>query len=445
MRHLVAIFTAIFLSISAHADNILIENVTVITMDGGKVLKNATVAINNDKITMLAGSDELSWLDQWRTDETHNNDPIVIDGTGKFLFPGLAEMHGHLPFNSASSQDTKDTLFLYLAGGVTTVRGMLGDPEQFEMRAAITAGEIAGPTLYLAAPSLNGNTVTSPADGVAKVKSYHVAGYDLLKIHPGLTRAEYDAIAKIANSLGMPFGGHVPADVGLERALEAGQISLDHMDGYIIWMDGDKRIWTAQELKRAVDITKASGTWIVPTQALFNTFYSGDSSHDLLSKPVIASLLARPENAYVPKSQLARWKRIAQAATPNPIAVQNRQSLLKVFADANVNIAMGSDAPQTFSVPGFSIWREIEVMVEAGLTPDQILSIGTKAAGSHFQDKAKFGTISIGSRADLLLLSADPRLDAKNLFKQTGVIAAGRWYSRETIDKNLAAIANRHQ
>jgi len=436
MRQFIGAIAAIFLSISVSAENIYIHNVTVLTMEDGAVLENVTVAISGNEIVSIGGPSEtmrFRHLDH------------QIDGTGKFLVPGLAEMHGHLPSSSVNSQQTKDTLFLYLAGGVTTVRGMLGHPVQFEMRKAIEAGEIAGPMLYLAAPSLNGNTVSSPEDGIEKAKRYHAAGYDLLKIHPGLTRAEYDAIAETAMALNMPFGGHVPAEVGLERALEAGQISLDHMDGYIIWLDGDKRIWNAQDLKRAVDITKKSGTWIVPTQALFNTFYSGDGSHERLSDATITALLARQENAYVSKRQLARWERIARSARPNPVAVQNRQALLKAFADADVNIAMGSDAPQTFSVPGFSIWRDIEVMVEAGLTPEQILIIGTKAAGLYFSDKDTFGTVKVGSRADLLLLNADPREDAANLFEPVAVIAAGRFYSRAAIDNRLKEIAARNK
>jgi len=434
MRLFIGVITAILCALPASADT-LIRNVTAITMDKTKIIENAFVLISEDRIRYIGDVEPRFEMEP----------ELIIDGTGKFLVPGLAEMHGHLPSSGVDAQQTKDTLFLYLAGGVTTVRGMLGDPVQFEMRDAIKAGEIAGPTLYLAAPSLNGNTVSSPEDGAEKARRYHAAGYDLLKIHPGLTRAEYDAIATTANSLNMPFGGHVPADVGIERAFAVGQISLDHMDGYITWLGGDKRIWGAEDPKRAVYATKASGTWIVPTQELFNTFYSGGHRGEPIAQQKLEALKARPENVYVPKAQSARWARTAKAARPNSTVIANRQALLKAFADAGVNIAMGSDAPQTYSVPGFSIWREIEVMVEAGLTPAQIMDIGTNAAGRYFKDKDTFGTITVGSRADLLLLDADPRLDAANLFKQAGVMAGGRWYSREMIDTRLADIAAQHR
>ena len=302
----------------------------------------------------------------------------------------------------------------------------------------------SGPTLYLAAPSLNGNTVSSVEEAVEKTRAYAAEGWDLQKIHPGLSRAEYDAMAETANALDYPFGGHVPADVGIERALEAGQISIDHMDGYIEWLNGESHELTEEELERATAITLESGTWVVPTQALFNTFYSGYGGGKAMSAAEIAMLKGRAENAYVPKEQLAQWVNTAQNARPNALVIANRQKLLKAFADAGVNLAMGSDAPQTFSVPGFSIWREIDVMAEAGLSPEQILDIGTAAPGRYFADKDSFGVIEAGARADLILLDADPRLDALNLKKQAGVMAAGRWYSREDIDKRLAAIAARY-
>jgi len=435
MRFLIAaLCTAVFATI-ASAENIYINNVTVLSMDGETVHAKATVVVSGNRILSVGDPKDavvFRHLDH------------QIDGTGKYLIPGLAEMHGHLPASGWDKDRTEETLFLYLAGGVTTVRGMLGGPVQFELREKIKAGQIAGPTLYLAAPSLNGRSVSSPEEGEQKLRLYASQGWDLQKIHPGLSLPEYDAIAHAANELGFPFGGHVPADVGIERALEAGQISIDHMDGYLEWLGGYTKELTEEDFARAVAITKASGTWIVPTQELFNTFYSHGDGYPVLTDEQVKALLARPENAYVARAMLARWEQTARSATPNPVASQNRQRLLKAFADGGVNLALGSDAPQTFSVPGFSIWREIEVMVEAGLTPAQILEMATAAPGRYFKDKDTFGTVTVGARADLILLDANPREDAMNLTKQAGVVAAGHWYSREAIDARLSEIAARH-
>ena len=399
------------------------KSATVITMDGDSVLANTDVRVDGDRIIMIASSIE----------------PIdgetVVDARGKYLIPGLAELHGHLPTGAPENEIVQQTLFLYLAGGVTTVRGMLGHPAQFEAREAIKQGQIAGPTLYLAAPSLNGNSVSSVADGIAKVKRYHADGWDLLKIHPGLTRDEYDAIAATANSLGLPFGGHVPADVGIKRALEVKQTSIDHIDGFLEYVDGGTRVLTDNDLKRIVDLYSShEPSWLVPTQALFGILISGGDAE---------ALQAREENKYMTPSVRANWaRRIASInQNPNIYAHQNRQKVLKALHDEGARIAMGSDAPQLYSVPGFSIWREVETMLDAGISSSDILAIATRNAGDYFADKDQFGRIVEGARADLVLLDADPRVDATNLFKQSGVMAGGLWYSRADIDKRLAEIA----
>ncbi len=412
-------------SMTAQAENTVINNTTVLTMDNDKTLSGATVVIVDDRITYAGPAADAP------IPRSVDN---VIGGTGKFLMPGLAEMHGHLPSSGWSRERQERILFLYLAGGVTTVRGMLGDPVQFELRKEISAGTMDGPVLYLAAPSMNGNSVSSPADGRAKIRRYAAQGWDLQKIHPGLTRAEYDAIADEANKLNFPFGGHVPADVGIERALEAGQISIDHMDGYLQMVDGDKREMTDDDFAKMIEITKRSGSWVVPTHELFNVLIGGGD---------VAALSVRPENRYLTSDALASYQRRAANAnaSANALAVKNRNRLLKVLADAEVNLALGSDAPQLFSVPGFSIWREIQSMQAAGLTAAQILKSGTSAPGRYFADKDKFGTISVGSRADLILLNDNPYENIEAVFDQTGVVAAGKWYSRADIDTRLDAIA----
>lgn len=424
MRSIFLVLFTLF-SLSAHAESTVFNNVTVLTMDNGKVFSGATVVVVDDRITYVGEAAGVL------IPSTIN---ITIDGTGKFLMPGLAEMHGHLPSTNWSQERQERILFLYLAGGVTTVRGMLGDPVQFELRKEITAGTMDGPTLYLAAPSMNGNSVSSPAEGREKIRRYAAQGWDLQKIHPGLTRAEYDAIADEANKLNFPFGGHVPADVGLERAATVGQISMDHMDGYLQMAEGDRRALTGADFAKMIKITKDSGTWVVPTQELFNVLIGGGD---------VAALTARPENRYLTPDTLASYqRRTANAnANANTLAVENRNRLLKALADADVNLALGSDAPQLFSVPGFSIWREIESMRDAGLTAAQILKSGTNAPGRYFADKDTFGTVTEGARADLILLNGNPLEAIENVFDQVGVMAAGRWYSREAIDARLEKIA----
>jgi len=428
MRLLTVLF--VFIACAPASAQTLIENVTVLTMDGSSVLKNRSVLIEGDRITYVgtpAGTPRFEKMD------------AVIDGTGKFLTPGLAEMHGHLPSAAAASRETNETLFLYLAGGVTTVRGMLGNPVQFEMREAITAGTLDGPTLYLAAPSLNGNTVPTAERGVELVRQYHADGYDLLKIHPGISQPNYAAIADEANKLGIPFGGHVPADVGVEFALQKGQISLDHMDGFIRYVNAIDHPITEKELAAIVRLYKRyEPSWIVPTQALFRILIAGGDGE---------ALALRPENKYMSPGVRASWaQRIKTAGNPDYKYVpENRNKALRALADGGARIVMGSDAPQLYSVPGFSLKREVEELIVAGFAAEEILKIATANAGEYFADKDTFGVIKAGARADLLLLNSDPREDALNLFDQEAVIAAGKLYTRETIDARLVEIANSNE
>lgn len=429
MRFLTLILLTVSLSWTASADT-LFSGVTAITMDGQKVVENAFVYIKDGRIVYV-GTSNTGYKPTAKTQ--------IIDAEGKFLMPGMVEMHGHLPQAAARSQQAQDTLFLYLAGGATTVRGMLGNPVQFDMRSAVNNGEIAGPTLYLAAPSLNGNSVSSVEDGIAKVKKYKQDGWDLLKIHPGLSLPEYDAIADTANSIGMPFGGHVPEDVGIKRVLEKKQTSIDHMDGFMQLLGGYSHKLSDAEIQQGVDLyNNIYRSWIVPTQPLFGLLLGGGDA---------SALAARPENKYMPSNTRATWQRRLTDINgrANEYAKDNRNRMLLALYKNGAKIAMGSDAPQLYSVPGFSIWREIESLMEVGISTPDILAIATSNAGEYFKKQAQFGKIVTGMRADLLLLNKDPRIDARNTFDQAGVMAAGRWYSRAYIDGRLSDIAERNQ
>ena len=201
---------------------IAFTNVTVIPMDRDRSLSDQTVVVRGDRIVAMGRS----------ADTTVPDGATRIDGRGKFLMPGMAEMHAHIPGGKAPDELMHRVLALFVANGVTTIRGMLGDPRHLPLRAAVAKGEVLGPTIFTSGPSFNGNTATSPEVAIKMVQDQKAAGYDLLKVHPGVPRAAFDAMAATANKLGIPFSGHVPADVGLERALSAKYHSIDHIDGY---------------------------------------------------------------------------------------------------------------------------------------------------------------------------------------------------------------------
>jgi len=367
-------------------------------------------------------------------------DARIIDGSGKYLLPGLAEMHGHIPPPQSPAEFTEDVLFLYVANGITTVRGMLGHEGQLELKARANRGEMISPTLYLAGPSFNGDSVNSPQEATAKVRQQKQEGWDLLKVHPGLSLAEYDAMARAAKVEGIRFGGHVPEDVGLTHAIEMGQETMDHVDGYVEHLDGYEKVVDKERLAEIVRKSKDAGVWIVPTMALWETLFG---TADL------ATLQSYPELKYMPRQQVSQWinahrNRLADPQFKAEIsrrAIDNRMSILRALHEGGVRILMGTDAPQQFSVPGFSLHRELERMSAAGMSPWEILRSGTVNVGDYFRKSDQFGAVAKGHRADLLLVDANPLDDIANVAKISGVMIRGRWLSREEIDQRLTKIA----
>ncbi len=417
----------------AASDAIAFVNVNVITMAQPGVTAGQTVIVQGDRIVSIGPAATVSVPSGAR----------VIEGAGKYLLPGLAEMHGHIPPPQAPAQFTEDVLFLYVAAGTTTVRGMLGHEGQLELKERAKSGEIVSPNLYLAGPSFNGNTINSPEEAVAKVRQQKREGWDLLKVHPGLTRAEYDAMARTAREEGIRFGGHVPAEVGLAHAIEMGQETMDHVDGYVEHLEAEEKPVDEQRLAEIVRISREAGVWIVPTMALWETLYG---TADL------ATLESYSELKYMPRSQVSQWIEAHKARLAHPQfnaaisrnVIDNRMKILQALNQGGVRILMGTDAPQQFSVPGFALHRELERMSAAGMTPWDILRSGTVNVGEYFREHDTFGMVAKGHRADLLLVDANPLDDIANVAGLSGVMTRGRWLSRGDIDTRLAQIAARN-
>ena len=398
-------------------------------MDSERILANQTVLVEGDRIIAMGPSDEIPVPEG----------AYVIDGTGQYLIPGLAEMHGHIPPPTQARDEIDDVLFLYAANGITTVRGMLGWPGQLALRDSVNSGTGFAPTLYLAGPSFSGQTVSSPEQARARVRRQVREGWNLLKVHPGMSRAAYDAMAEEAHAHGIRFGGHVPAAVGLEHALAKGQETFDHIDGYVAYLGGSVPLdpWHVADIVAA---TLDAGAWIVPTGILWET---------LLGVAPLETLTSYPELIYVSAQTRASWERAhrARRASVQPNAQQtamNRLDILKALSDGGVPILMGTDAPQQFSVPGFSLHREMNWMTDAGMTPFQVLTSGTAAVGRYFENEDVFGLVAVGHRADLLLLNTNPLDDLANVADRSGVMVRGRWMPEDIIQRGLADIAGRY-
>ena len=377
--------------------------VNVIPMDEERVLENQTVVVRGGRIETVGPADEVEVP----------NGAERIDGDGRYLIPGLAEMHGHIPPPSDGAEYIDDVLFLYVANGITTVRGMLGHDGQLALRDRVNGSDAWAPNLYLAGPSFSGGSIDSPEQAEAKVRQQVEEGWDLLKVHPGLSLAEYDAMAETANELGIRFGGHVPADVGLEHAIEMNQETYDHIDGYIAYLDGESLYGVAG----------------------------------------LETLRNLPELQYMPPGLVEGWISTHEGRLANPdrdaqaaeTRIANRMRLLEALSDGGALILMGTDAPQQFSVPGFSIHRELARMAEAGMTPYEILVSGSRNVGTYFANEDTFGTIAPGQRADLILLESNPLEDIARVADRAGVMVRGYWISEDEIQDRLDQIADRYE
>ncbi|HEY0739935.1 MAG TPA: amidohydrolase, partial [Chryseosolibacter sp.] len=363
---------------SSATREIVFQDVAVVSMLKDAVTEHQTVVTKNGKITAVGDVKKVKF----------GKDALVVDGRGKFLMPGLAEMHGHVP-PVDDMQPMKDVLALFAVNGITTVRGMLGHPKHLELRAMVNKGELIAPHFYTTGPSINGMSVTSPEAGSEMVRQQKKAGYDFLKMHPGLTRAKFDSIAATANKVGIPFAGHVSFGVGVWRACEAGYSSIDHLDGFIEGLVPGIETMVEQEtgpfglqvadradttkIPQLMKALKSKNIWVVPTQSLserwFSPHYSSDdfrndANRKYMSEKTMSQWISSKDNLMNdPKYNVSKAEYF----------VKLRRKLVLECQKNGIGLLLGCDAPQIFNVPGFSTHNELEYLVLAGLTPYEAL------------------------------------------------------------------------
>ena len=422
------------------------QGVNVLPMDGRDVLRDQTVIVRDSRIETIGAAAE--------TDIPQGAERI--DGSGRYLVPGLTEMHAHLP-GAAERQYLEEVLFLFVANGITTIRVMQpGDPFYLELRDdLIPDREVLGPRIYTGGPTLLGRRVESPEAARRMVFEQAEAGYDFIKMHAGLTPDKYDAAVEAAKEVGIAFAGHVAPAVGIERALAAGQASLEHLDSYVEYMLPDdvdlsetpagfygiNVVEYVDEAKivQAARATREAGAWVCPTLTWIAN----------MGVPM-EELLARPHMAYVPTSVSSGWVRARgrYETTPELYTLENaprhaeiRARLVRAMRDEGVPLLLGSDTPLFFNVPGFALHDEIDSLLAAGLTPNEVLRSGTVNPAVFLEAETEFGRIAPGLSADLLLVESDPTAEMETLRRPLGVMLRGQWLERETIDARLEALA----
>lgn len=425
----------------------LFRDVNVVSMERPQVDARRDVLVQDGRIARIGAAGSVQAPPEAQ----------VVDGRGRYLMPGLAEMHAHLPAPPREAE-SYDVLLLYLAHGITTIRGMLGHPWHLELRERLARHEVLGPRLYTAGPSFNGQSAPTVERAVAMVREQKAAGYDFLKLHPGLSREVFDAIAREAGEAGISFEGHVSEDVGVHRALDARQRAIDHLDGYMQALGDPQCLERAgaigifglavahcadpARIPELVEHTRAAGTWMVPTQILLEQW---------ALPPGDAELKARPVMRYLSPQTVSRWRSaLGNFVGANPPSREDaqrflelRRELIRQMHRAGVPIALGSDAPQVFNAPGDSALEELHLYTQIGLSPFDALRTATVNPARFFGAADRFGAVREGLEADLLLVEANPLEDVRAVRRLAGVMARGRWVPRAELDERLEALARR--
>lgn len=437
-------------------------NVNVIPMDRERVLRNQTVIVHNGTIVQIGDTKHIPIA----------RDVQKIDATGKYLIPGLTDMHVHL-FTDDEFPDAlaEDEFKIMLAYGVTTIRLMTGTPEQIVLRAKSANQEILAPTIYAASPqftgrkSTNAYVVTNEAEARAAVVKSKQDGYDFIKVTTYLAPEVYEAIADEARKQNIRVVGHADSrSVGLQRALKAGQ-QIEHLDSYLeallpesapvkgsvsdIYLYNPKN-WEsidyldANKIPEIARATVQANPFFTPTLHLFKfTFGKGRSEE---------SFLAQPDIRFYPKKTVDFWmgvsKKYLSTAAPiekreKYIAIRNK--IVKAIYDAGGRVMAGSDTPEWLMLYGYTLHLEMIDLRDAGLSNYAALEAATRNPALFFGTSDKTGTIAIGKRADLVLLDANPLDDVANTQKRTGVMIKGKYYTQAEMNKWLDEIAPRFQ
>jgi hypothetical protein len=458
------------------APRLVLTHVTVIDMTGAAPREDMTVIIEGQKIISITSSRETP----------APRDALIVDASGKYLIPGLWDMHLHTVYDSA--RDTEATLFpLLVANGITGIRnpGSIFSITQINRwRQLIADGTLTGPRIFIGqqVDGPGGDTasfvyrVKTEAEARAAVQRIKREGFDFVKVYSRLSRAAFFAAADESKRIGIPFAGHVPTGVNDGDASEAGQKSIEHLEGMLVstsadeerirkgWLDYEARLLalngrpapseleeenfklvtaalnTFEEAKaaRLYALFVRNGTYHCPTLVIHQAWGS-------LRNP---QFFEDPRLRYVPVKRrksinfylepARTWSAERKAVTER--LFQYRLRMVGEMQRAGVELLAGTDTAYGYPVPGFALHDELGLFVQAGLTPMEALRTATYNPAKYFGLLNSFGTVEPGKIADLVLLNANPLDDMSNTKKIEAVIVNGRYLSRDQLDKMLVDI-----
>ncbi len=436
------------LSPPVKAQRIAITHATVIPMDVERVLRDQTVIVVDGKILGLGPSSTVKVPDG----------ALRVDAGGRYLLPALCDMHVHLlseawnmmlkPEAQRTGKDVPDEGFLlpYLANGVTTVQVLAATPEDIRLRERIARGEVLGPRLILARlidgprkawPPPLSTWVETAAEARAAVLQAKNEGYDKIKVYSFLNQESYDAIVATAKELGMDVIGHVPMSLSVEYVLDAGQKMIAHTEEVAKHAGGR---YDAERIDYFATRIAERGVWMIPTLVATHRILEYFDAPD--------SILAGPEAVYFRHPmQLGVFSFLGtNLYAPIPTDARNglreafwkfQRPLTKAFAEKGGKLLAGSDAMMIGIFPGFALQRELREMVDAGLTPFQVLRSATANPFEYLGESERAGTVAVGKQSDLLLVEGNPLEDVSAASRIAGLLVRGRWIGGDEIHQKM--------
>ena len=442
-----------FASVHAAPGAFIIENANVIAMTSDAAPQKMTVLVKNGKIAKLCAKEK----------ECRNEGAVTISGKGKYLIPGLTDMHGHIDllvdsplpvpakYRKLGQRAMDEQLRQYILFGVTTVRDPAGGPTNLALREAIDAGERVGPRLFTTYIPMGGDPpifigpapFSKPEAAAERVRETKALGYDEVKIYSGLSPEVFDAIMATANEVGLRVGGHLPIQVDLEHALQMGVRSVEHLTGFDVAcasMFGEKiyvsmsdiyqglSFCTESDFKQIAEMTAKYDTWVDPTLVLFATAMNINLDRSTVADPVQLENTPPILGTFFEEHLKDIFPARARVSLKGATSI--RGTLVRILSEAGVPLLTGADT----MAAGYNIHQELALLVEAGLTPYQALTASTSEPARYFEKEGEFGTIVEGASADLVLLDKNPLKDITNTMKIRGVMVRGEWWDKDRID-----------
>ncbi len=454
------LFILVVFTAPVFAQTTAFVGVNVVPMDRERVLTNQTVLVKNGLIAEIGDAGKVKVP----------KDAVTIDGTGKYLIPGLVDMHTHLLSDGPEYPDSiaPDELRVMVANGVTTIRFMIGTPELLSLRARSAKGEIEAPTIFVASPHLTGReqgnnfVVKTEEEAREAVRKSKAAGYDFIKITTFVPAAIYEAAIDEAAKQKIRVVGHADREyVTAPRAWKAKQ-QIEHLDGYMeqilrddapmkgsvsdLYMS-DPKNWESIDhideakipivAKRSVEANPFSN----PTQHFFKNSFALPRSEE--------SIRAQPDFRFYPAKVQEQWlnfykrsRLITQVSAERKMKwIDARNKLIKAIHVAGGKLMAGSDTPEFLWLYGFALHHELKALRDAGIGNYAALAAGTRNPHEFLGTLSKAGTIEKGKRADLVLLNKNPLDDITATYDRAGVMLKGKWHTQAELNGWLDEIA----